>query len=315
VELDVLDKWPICRLLCRMGALPDPVESPAARGEVFVADSSWVLISRHLSADDARTCLEDHLAGALAEAGLRVLVTPHVYHLPHGSDVWSEIAQTNGALAVAGWLNPHPMECLIREYAGREVETAIDLYEAADAEAAAAAIVEALGAGENGGEVREIDAQVAARWYPVLDRTRCTSCAHCLQFCLFGVYETNAGQVVAVRPDNCKDGCPACARVCPEGAIMFPLSDEPAIAGAPGTVIEPDAAARRMYYVRTGKPCRVCGEVSQAGELSGVAEGALMCEECGRPLEAQTDARPSAVHQEIDDLIDALDDLAGSGGE
>ncbi len=33
--------------------------------------------------------------------------------------------------------------------------------------------------------------------------------------------------------DNCKRGCPACSRVCPEHAIIFPDYKTPAIAGAP----------------------------------------------------------------------------------
>ena len=44
-----------------------------------------------------------------------------------------------------------------------------------------------------------------------------------LSFCLFGVYEVGEnGRVVVKEPGNCKPGCPACARVCPEAAIMFP---------------------------------------------------------------------------------------------
>ncbi|MFP4248069.1 MAG: ATP-binding protein [Armatimonadota bacterium] len=280
-----------------------------------MVDGPWVLISSHLHFDDACTRFEDELARRLAASGLCVIVAPHLYHLPHRSEVWSEIAQIRGALAVAGWLNPRPMECLLRECADREIDLAVDLGEVDDAEAAAAAIVDALGPAEGVGDVRELQAELAERWYPVLDRTRCTSCFHCLQFCLFGVYETEDRQVVAARPDNCKDGCPACARVCPEGAIIFPLSDEPAVAGAPGTLMAPDAPARRMYYVRTGRPCPVCGEVAEAGEMTESATGTT-CEECGRPREeAAPPAGPSAVHQDIDELIDALDALAGSARE
>ncbi len=36
--------------------------------------------------------------------------------------------------------------------------------------------------------------------------------------------------------DNCKKGCPACSRVCPENAIIFPQHKTPAIAGADGEV-------------------------------------------------------------------------------
>ncbi|MGI5818687.1 MAG: ATP-binding protein [Armatimonadota bacterium] len=271
-----------------------------------------MVISRHPGNDVARASLEDVLARRLAHAGRRVLVTPHIYHLPHGAELWSTLSELSPVLAVAGWLHPRPLECLVREYAGREPAVAIDLSSAGSAEAAAQAIEDALGPSEGAGEVRELHAEVSDRWYPVIDRSRCNSCRHCLQFCLFGVYETQAHRVVAVRPDNCKDGCPACARVCPQGAIIFPLCDEPAIAGAPGTVMRPDAAARRMYYVRTGRPCPVCGEVAEAGGAPRSEAEAAMCEECGGAVRSVA-AEPSAVHEEIDSLIDALDDLARGG--
>ena len=42
------------------------------------------------------------------------------------------------------------------------------------------------------------------------------------------------GETILVeQPDNCRKGCPACSRVCPENAIMFPQHKTPAIAGAP----------------------------------------------------------------------------------
>jgi NAD-dependent dihydropyrimidine dehydrogenase PreA subunit len=45
----------------------------------------------------------------------------------------------------------------------------------------------------------------------------------CLSFCLFGVYGVDEAQKIQVQNnDNCKTNCPACSRVCPEAAIMFP---------------------------------------------------------------------------------------------
>jgi NAD-dependent dihydropyrimidine dehydrogenase PreA subunit len=45
----------------------------------------------------------------------------------------------------------------------------------------------------------------------------------CLSFCLFGVYGADsAGHIQVQNQDNCKTNCPACSRVCPEAAIMFP---------------------------------------------------------------------------------------------
>jgi NAD-dependent dihydropyrimidine dehydrogenase PreA subunit len=45
----------------------------------------------------------------------------------------------------------------------------------------------------------------------------------CLSFCLFDVYGvTPEGKIQVRNQSNCKTECPACSRVCPEVAIMFP---------------------------------------------------------------------------------------------
>lgn len=60
-------------------------------------------------------------------------------------------------------------------------------------------------------------------WFPVIDYDRCTNCMQCLSFCLFDVYGVNDKQQIRVQnQDNCKTDCPACSRVCPEVAILFP---------------------------------------------------------------------------------------------
>jgi NAD-dependent dihydropyrimidine dehydrogenase PreA subunit len=72
------------------------------------------------------------------------------------------------------------------------------------------------------------------RWYPVIDYSRCTNCMECIDFCLFGVYGVDKhDRILVENQDSCKKGCPACSRVCPEHAIMFPDYKTPAIAGAP----------------------------------------------------------------------------------
>ncbi len=74
------------------------------------------------------------------------------------------------------------------------------------------------------GEVQE--APVGRRWkpwFPVIDFDRCTHCMQCLSFCLFDVYgATSDGKIQVQNESNCKTDCPACSRVCPEVAIMFP---------------------------------------------------------------------------------------------
>jgi NAD-dependent dihydropyrimidine dehydrogenase PreA subunit len=60
-------------------------------------------------------------------------------------------------------------------------------------------------------------------WFPVIDYSRCTNCMQCLSFCLFDVYgSTRDGKIQVRNQDNCKTDCPACSRVCPEVAILFP---------------------------------------------------------------------------------------------
>ena len=60
-------------------------------------------------------------------------------------------------------------------------------------------------------------------WFPVIDYDRCTNCMQCLSFCLFDVYGVNqANQITVQNQTNCKTDCPACSRVCPEVAILFP---------------------------------------------------------------------------------------------
>jgi Pyruvate/2-oxoacid:ferredoxin oxidoreductase delta subunit len=60
-------------------------------------------------------------------------------------------------------------------------------------------------------------------WFPVIDYDRCTNCMQCLTFCLFDVYSVDGKEQITVQKEsNCKTNCPACSRVCPEAAIMFP---------------------------------------------------------------------------------------------
>jgi Pyruvate/2-oxoacid:ferredoxin oxidoreductase delta subunit len=71
-------------------------------------------------------------------------------------------------------------------------------------------------------------------WFPIIDRARCHNCKQCLSFCLFGVYGlAENGRVEVMNPQQCKTHCPACARICPDVAIIFPKLAENPINGAP----------------------------------------------------------------------------------
>ncbi len=94
----------------------------------------------------------------------------------------------------------------------------------------------------------QIDEQTSRRWYPVIDFSRCTNCMECIDFCLFGVYGVDGAETILVeQPDNCRKGCPACSRVCPENAIMFPQHKTPGIAGAPGAVAGMKVDLSRLF--------------------------------------------------------------------
>jgi Pyruvate/2-oxoacid:ferredoxin oxidoreductase delta subunit len=84
-------------------------------------------------------------------------------------------------------------------------------------------------------------------WFPVIDYDRCVNCKQCMNFCLFGTYGLSAdGRVQVVKPSGCKTNCPACARMCPRQAIIFPkYADAPingdAVAVGAGPRACPDA--------------------------------------------------------------------------
>jgi len=181
-----------------------------------------------------------------------------------------------------------------------------------DGQHAAGADRDAGGKARWPGMLEEFEESTHPRWYPVVDGSRCVNCQHCLQFCLFGVYALDAqGRVVVRHPDHCKAGCPACSRICPHSAIMFPLHEKDAgIAGAPGQFVAWDAAARRMFYSRTRQPCPRCGQTAGSQPDAAAAQGSL-CPECGRPhpVTPAAAAAQTAVPPPFDDLDDLVDRL------
>jgi Pyruvate/2-oxoacid:ferredoxin oxidoreductase delta subunit len=148
-------------------------------------------------------------------------------------------------------------------------------------------------------------AQAGRRWYPVIDYSRCTNCMECLDFCLFGVYNVDSLERLYVEnQDACKKGCPACSRVCPENAIMFPEHKTPAIAGAPvgavsglkidltklfggGDAIAIAAQERDAELVRDGR------------DAVGLTVG----------IPKRQAGKPQGPKDDLDKLMDALDDL------
>ena len=165
-----------------------------------------------------------------------------------------------------------------------------------------------------------MDEHPQRRWYPVIDYSRCTNCMECIDFCLFGVYGVDRGETILVeQPDNCRKGCPACSRVCPENAIMFPQHKTPAIAGAPvdagGFKIDlsklfgaperdedPTEAAARERNEQLILAGRAAVDFNPSGTASAASGSATATVEASAPkLERKPD--------ELDSLLDQLDAL------
>ncbi|MES2570258.1 MAG: ferredoxin family protein [Verrucomicrobiota bacterium] len=121
----------------------------------------------------------------------------------------------------------HRSEIRTRDIASLSAPQVADLVESTRAE---------LGAAQHGGW---------KPWFPVIDYDRCTNCMQCLSFCLFGVYGVDDERQIQVQnQDNCKTNCPACSRVCPEAAIMFPKYKAGPING--DTVSDADLQKEKM---------------------------------------------------------------------
>lgn len=150
--------------------------------------------------------------------------------------------------------------------------------------------------------------QPSRRWYPVIDYSRCTNCMECLDFCLFGVYGVDGfDRILVESQDNCKKGCPACSRVCPEQAIIFPDYKTPAIAGAPvGAISGLKIDLTKLFGGDSGTDAlsQAVAErdrelVSDGREAVGMAVG-IPKRQAGKPTEPK---------DELDNLMDALDSL------
>lgn len=120
----------------------------------------------------------------------------------------------------------------VRDISGEPIATVVEAVEAARGERPMNRPEEA------GGETWK-------PWFPVIDMDRCTNCMQCLSFCLFDVYGvSDTHQLQVENPANCKVNCPACSRVCPDVAIMFPKYHAGPIDGAP--VSETDVSREKM---------------------------------------------------------------------
>ncbi|MEI6140083.1 MAG: 4Fe-4S binding protein [Mariniphaga sp.] len=88
-------------------------------------------------------------------------------------------------------------------------------------------------------------------WFPAIDYSRCTACGQCADFCLFGVYQKTDKRVVVINPQGCKNNCPACGRICPQTAIVFPKYDQGGAISGADTIDEIAEQQRQKHDVDT----------------------------------------------------------------
>jgi len=155
-------------------------------------------------------------------------------------------------------------------------------------------------------------------WFPVIDAGRCRSCKQCLNFCLFGVFElTEDEKVFVARPANCKTNCPACARICPGVAIIFPKHPAAPINGAEPAADEPAAKVnvdvaellrgdvyavlrRRQRGSRPDKPC-ACSDGAPLAEQLGIPPEVLAGNPELKELLGRVQAPPPGAGDERED--------------
>jgi NAD-dependent dihydropyrimidine dehydrogenase PreA subunit len=157
-------------------------------------------------------------------------------------------------------------------------------------------------------QVVRIDEDAGRRWYPVIDYSRCTNCMECIDFCLFGVYGVDRVETILVeQPDNCRKGCPACSRVCPENAIIFPQHKTPTIAGAPVVAGSLKIDLSKLF----GAP-----DTGESAEQAAIRERDEQLMLAGREAVGASVGLPkrhehssNQPKDELDSLLDALDNF------
>jgi hypothetical protein len=251
------------------------------------------------------------------DAGFDLLIVPNLYNLDPAGDHAAHLRELQGRAMVASWMHPRPAYWIMRAL-GVPSETRLicrNIGEFCCPDVAVNNLIPLAArhcqtqSGAGSGRVVDVSAAVDARWYPVIDYSRCSQCGQCLEFCLFGVFSRIEDRVVASHRDNCKPGCPACARVCPRGAIMFPQYDsDPAIAGHPGAG-SPAGGIDVGAFFGDMDASEVSPELQAAAERAACA-----CEHPtgGRdnpPGDCSGECGGNGDEDELDDLIAALQNL------
>ena len=156
--------------------------------------------------------------------------------------------------------------------------------------------------------VNRIEGDSKRRWYPVIDYSRCTNCMECIDFCLFGVYGVDRIDTILVEePDNCRKGCPACSRVCPENAIMFPQHKTPGIAGSNEASASLKIDLSQLFGAPTDGKSAIEVAAMERDEQLAMAGRETVGLSVGIPK--RQESQSDEPKDELDSLVDELNDL------
>lgn len=299
-----------------------------------MSDKIAVILSKARDPQPEMEGLERKILAGLSEwPGAEVTVVPHLYDLDGDGLSMRALREVERPMIVLAWLYPRATFWVLgaNGIRGRLEPTfslpeedvdeppaepdgpersiwCFDLRSDERAETFLAGMAEILepegetAAAPSGERIRTLNGPTRPRWYPVVDYTRCTHCLECLNFCLFGVFGLDETDSLLIeQPDACRAGCPACSRICPQGAIMFPQHNDPAIAGDAKASLGGLKLDLSQLFSGAGFP------PASAAELAESERRRALVEQQAAQREA-LDAEP-AEPDDLDHLVDEVDNL------
>jgi NAD-dependent dihydropyrimidine dehydrogenase PreA subunit len=293
-----------------------------------------VILSRNRTATKAEADLESQLESQLGRR-VDVFEIPHLYDLPPDGTSVELLWSIDGDMVVLAWLYPRSSYWVLRanEVEGRFLDGSgqpeeedssetsagsatdepgrtiwcLDLREHNEPEPFVEAIerIASLAQSDLADEasrpqVEAVEETTSQRWYPIIDFDRCTHCLECLNFCLFGVFGVGtSNEIIIEEPDACRAGCPACSRICPQGAIMFPQHGDPAIAGDANASLESLKLDLSQLFAGINP-----------AEMAATERDRALAERRGQESDGSTVSGASPGRKDdLDRLVDELDDL------